>query len=955
MLYIARNFPEKDIHTIKKENSYLSIAIPQLKFLDISNYLAAGSSYSQFLKAYGCDTPKGIFPYEWFDSFEKLDHTSLPDMQDFYSTLSNTNPLKSETEYFELKEIWSTQGMQTFKDYLVYYNNLDTGPFVTALSSFVSIYTEQKIDIFKDYVTLPGVARKLLYASTESNFSLINQQNADLYYTYRKNIVGGPSIIFSRYHEKGVSNIKKIEGNKCQSIVGYDCNGLYSYAIKQNMPTGVYVRRHPDNNFRPEISEKYMDSYVWMDYIMVKENIKILHKLNNSKEIRIGNFLVDGYAPTTKTVYEFQGCYYHYCRDACPIVKKIKSSHWLKKIKKTQIKDIRKKDFIISMGYKYVSIQQCDFNKAVKSLCTEYYDHYLPTYYTKNKGSLTENKIKSDIANGQLFGVLEVDISVKKEFKEFFSEFPPFFCTCQVSMSDIGEHMTEYCSQNDIIFDYKKLLISGTSGSKMLLSTPLLQWYLKNNCEITKIYQIIEYQPKLAFRSFIETVTKYRLEGDRDPDKAIIGETYKLVSNSSYGSLLMDKSKHSNVKYLMDISKVCKFINSPVFKNMNTLGQDLYEVETYKTRILVDTPIQIGFFILQYAKLRMLEFYYDCLNIYLKKNSFELTQTDTDSIYMAINQPDLDQCICEKNKDRYQKEIFNSCSDDFSPPWFPRRCCPHHIALDRRRVGIFKKEFEGCQMISLCSKSYIIQDSEGKQKISCKGISKKQLVDPMNKFQQTLNEKVINSSTNVGFRLRGSKIYTYSQEKIGFNYFYCKRVVENDGLSTRPLDMVLCSWEEDVILVEKIQSSLSNIFFVKLRYEEYHFYSLEQLYFFLLAKHYQNNRLCEQLAVENDCFKIAEVMKPYKDVYMDSEIRERIMRFAVLQKFIQCPLFREDLMINKNKHLVYKQPTFNSEETAFWGVSTPSKLVSVLKPSSLAGNNIMGQILMEYVEKLCNF
>ena len=91
----------------------------------------------------------------------------------------------------------------------------------------------------------------------------------------------------------------------------------------------------------------------------------------------------------------------------------------------------------------------------------------------------------------------------------------------------------------------------------------------------------------------------------------------------------------------------------------------------------------------------------------------------------------------------------------------------------------------------------------------------------MSKFQQTLNEKVINSSTNIGFRLRGSKIYTYSQEKIGFNYFYCKRVVENDGLSTRPLDMVLCPWEQDVVLIEKIQSSLSNIFFIKLRYKNY--------------------------------------------------------------------------------------------------------------------------------------
>ena len=146
-------------------------------------------------------------------------------------------------------------------------------------------------------------------------------------------------------------------------------------------------------------------------------------------------------------------------------------------------------------------------------------------------------------------------------------------------MSDIGEHMTQYCNQNDIKFDYKKLLVNGTSASKMLLSTPLLQCYLKNNCEITKIYQIIVYQPKMAFRSFIETVTKYRLEGDRDPDKAIIGETYKLVSNSSYGSLLMDKAKHTNVKYLMNKSEVCKFINSLVFKNMNKLGQNLYEVE----------------------------------------------------------------------------------------------------------------------------------------------------------------------------------------------------------------------------------------------------------------------------------------------------------------------------------------------------------------------------------------
>ena len=60
-----------------------------MKFLDISNYLAAGCSYEKFLIAYGCDIPKGIFPYEWFDSIEKLDYTSLPEMEDFYSTMKS--------------------------------------------------------------------------------------------------------------------------------------------------------------------------------------------------------------------------------------------------------------------------------------------------------------------------------------------------------------------------------------------------------------------------------------------------------------------------------------------------------------------------------------------------------------------------------------------------------------------------------------------------------------------------------------------------------------------------------------------------------------------------------------------------------------------------------------------------------------------------------------------------
>jgi len=43
-----------------------------------------------------------------------------------------------------------------------------------------------------------------------------------------------------------------------------------------------------------------------------------------------------------------------------------------------------------------------------------------------------------------------------------------------------------------------------------------------------------------------------------------------------------------------------------------------------------------------------------------------------------------------------------------------------------------------------------------------------------------------------GFRARNNIIYTYEQTRNGFSYFYCKRRVLDDGMSTIPLDLELC-------------------------------------------------------------------------------------------------------------------------------------------------------------------
>ena len=78
--------------------------------------------------------------------------------------------------------------------------------------------------------------------------------------------------------------------------------------------------------------------------------------------------------------------------------------------------------------------------------------------------------------------------------------------------------MQNYCKSNDINFTTRHLLISGQKAEKILLTTLLLLWYLNHNCIITKIYQVIKFQPEKSFSSFIDIVTKNRIIGDQDKD-----------------------------------------------------------------------------------------------------------------------------------------------------------------------------------------------------------------------------------------------------------------------------------------------------------------------------------------------------------------------------------------------------------------------------------------------------
>ena len=112
---------------------------------------------------------------------------------------------------------------------------------------------------------------------TKSDFYLFHEEDKvtkedrrrnSSFYLLKDSIVGGPSIIFNRYHEANKTKIRN--GNKvCKQIVGYDANALYLWAIAQEMPTGKHehIQSVEKNERFLEIKKTSINFYELKDFI----------------------------------------------------------------------------------------------------------------------------------------------------------------------------------------------------------------------------------------------------------------------------------------------------------------------------------------------------------------------------------------------------------------------------------------------------------------------------------------------------------------------------------------------------------------------------------------------------------------------------------------------------------------------------------------------------------------
>ena len=339
---------------------------------------------------------------------------------------------------------------------------------------------------------------------------------------------------------------------------------------------------------------------------------------------------------------------------------------------------------------------------------------------------------------------------------------------------------------------------------------------------------------------------KARREASQEDNSKIRGLSFKLLSNSCYGSLLLQKCKHRNVKFVQGLREAKLKVNNRRFSSMCTLSEtdQIYEFTLYKQKVLLNVPIVLGFFVLQYAKLMLLQMYYDFFIKFCKNKSFELVHCDTDSIYICHCGDRLVDIIKPEMLAEFNKVVYDSCNDDIdinpgqNNYFLTRDCCQKHRSYDQYESGMWKQEyFGGQEAIGLSSKSYILisgkkyEPSETsisqlhKQrlinkslklktrgvmkrllinktkphrrslkwiyKLVSKGVSKKFVKNPVYIYRHVIRTQERKSGCIKGIRLWDNSLYSYMQNKSCFSYFYIKREVMKDGSSTRPLQLLL--------------------------------------------------------------------------------------------------------------------------------------------------------------------
>ena len=225
---------------------YITFSVDGLRFIDSLNFLQG--SLDSLVKATpkealkmtstisnGSDLlyKKGIYPYEYMDSWDKFKETKLPPKESFYSKLNDEHI--TEDEYAHAKTVWETFKCKTLGDYHDLYVKTDVALLADVFENFRKLCLQQYGLDPAHYFTSPGLSWDALLKKTGVELELFT--DLEMHMFVERGIRGGISMVSKRYAKANNPLVSDYNPSKPNSYIMYlDANNLYGWAMSKPLP-----------------------------------------------------------------------------------------------------------------------------------------------------------------------------------------------------------------------------------------------------------------------------------------------------------------------------------------------------------------------------------------------------------------------------------------------------------------------------------------------------------------------------------------------------------------------------------------------------------------------------------------------------------------------------------------------------------------------------------------------
>ena len=223
-------------------------------------------------------TRKGIYPYDYMDSFEKFNKTELPTKEEFYSILNNEHI--TNEDYCHAQKVWNTFQLQTMGEY----HNLYLKSDILLLSDVFENFRKTCLQYYKldpcHYFTSPGLSWDAMLKMTDIQLELIT--DIDMFQFIEKGMRGGISYIANRYGKANNKYMREYDEKASSKYIMYlDANNLYGWAMSQYLPTGGFKWMTEKQINKISLAQYNEDSNKGLILEVDLEYPKELHNLHN--------------------------------------------------------------------------------------------------------------------------------------------------------------------------------------------------------------------------------------------------------------------------------------------------------------------------------------------------------------------------------------------------------------------------------------------------------------------------------------------------------------------------------------------------------------------------------------------------------------------------------------------------------------------------------------------------